>query len=62
MVPGSLQFLRGADTMDRIRVLVVDDHDIVREGTRRVLELEEEIEVVLLSPATPAPNVLLSTL
>jgi DNA-binding NarL/FixJ family response regulator len=32
--------------MDRIRVLVVDDHDIVREGTRRVLEPEEEIEVV----------------
>lgn len=48
--------------MDRIRVLVVDDHDIVREGTRRVLEPEEEIEVGLPSPATPAPNVLLSTL
>lgn len=32
--------------MDNIRVLVVDDHDLVREGTRRVLELEEEIEVV----------------
>lgn len=32
--------------MDRIRVLIVDDHDIVREGTRRVLEPEEEIEVV----------------
>ena len=32
--------------MDRISVLVADDHDIVREGTRRVLENEEDIAVV----------------
>ena len=32
--------------MDKIRVLVADDHAIVREGTRRVLESESDIEVV----------------
>jgi len=29
-----------------IRVLVVDDHEVVREGLRRMLELEEGIQVV----------------
>ncbi len=29
-----------------IRVLVVDDHQVVREGLRRMLELEKEIQVV----------------
>src|SRR5208283_1142039 len=30
----------------RIRVLIVDDHDIVRQGLRRVLELDRNIEIV----------------
>ncbi len=29
-----------------IRVLVVDDHQVVREGLRRMLELEKEIQVI----------------
>ncbi len=32
--------------MDAIRVLVVDDHQVVREGLRHMLELEEDMEVV----------------
>jgi DNA-binding NarL/FixJ family response regulator len=32
--------------MRRVRVLLVDDHAIVRQGLRRLLELEEQIEVV----------------
>ena len=32
--------------MDPIRVLIVDDHDIVREGLKALLELEPEILVV----------------
>ncbi len=32
--------------MHKIRVLIADDHAIVREGTRRVLESEKDIEVV----------------
>ena len=31
---------------NRIRVLVVDDHEMVRRGLRRILELEQDIEVV----------------
>jgi DNA-binding NarL/FixJ family response regulator len=30
----------------RIRVMIVDDHPIVREGVRRLLELEPDIELV----------------
>ncbi len=30
----------------RIKVLIVDDHDIVRQGLRRVLELDSSIEIV----------------
>ncbi len=32
--------------MDTIRIFVVDDHQVVREGLRRMLELEADIEVV----------------
>ncbi len=32
--------------MDKIRVLLVDDHGIVREGLRAMLSLNQEIEVV----------------
>jgi len=35
-----------ASKADRIRVLLVDDHKVVREGIRRLLELDEGIEVV----------------
>jgi two-component system, NarL family, response regulator DevR len=38
---------------DRIRVVIVDDHTIVREGLRSILELEPDIEVVGHA-ATPA--------
>src|SRR3989441_4518424 len=32
--------------MDRIRVLLVDDHTLVRQGLRCILATDEEIEVV----------------
>jgi len=32
--------------MDTIRILLVDDHQVVREGLRHMLELEADIEVV----------------
>lgn len=32
--------------MEKIRVLIADDHAVVREGTRRILDAEEGIEVV----------------
>jgi len=32
--------------MNKIRVIIADDHTIVREGTRRVLEAEKDIEIV----------------
>jgi len=32
--------------MDTIRILLVDDHQVVREGLRHMLELEEDMEVV----------------
>lgn len=30
----------------KVRVLIIDDHPLVREGLRKVLELEEDIEVI----------------
>lgn len=32
--------------MDKIRVMIADDHAVVREGTRRILEQEPDLEVV----------------
>jgi len=32
--------------MDTIRILIVDDHQVVREGLRHMLELEADMEVV----------------
>jgi NarL family two-component system response regulator LiaR len=32
--------------MDKIRVLIADDHALVRDGTRRILEAEEDMDVV----------------
>jgi NarL family two-component system response regulator LiaR len=32
--------------LDRIRILIADDHAVVREGTRRILEQEQDLEVV----------------
>jgi len=32
--------------MDKIRVIIADDHAIVREGTRQLLEREQDMEVV----------------
>jgi len=32
--------------MNTIRIIVVDDHQVVREGLRHMLQLEEDIEVV----------------
>ena len=32
--------------MERIKVLIVDDHQVVRQGLRTFLELQEDIEVV----------------
>ena len=31
--------------MQKIRVIIADDHAIVREGTRHILEQEEDLEV-----------------
>ena len=32
--------------MSKIRVLIADDHSLVREGLRKLLELDPEIEVI----------------
>ncbi len=32
--------------MDKIKILIADDHAVVREGTRRILEQEQDLEVV----------------
>ncbi|MFE3288942.1 hypothetical protein ACFXJJ_38365, partial [Streptomyces sp. NPDC059233] len=35
-----------ADDTGRIRILLVDDHQVVRRGLRTFLEVQEDIEVV----------------
>jgi len=32
--------------MDKIKILIADDHAVVREGTRQILEHEPDLEVV----------------
>ena len=32
--------------MERIKILIADDHAVVREGTRQILEKEDDLEVV----------------
>jgi len=32
--------------MDKIRVVIADDHAMVREGLKQILELEKDIAVV----------------
>src|ERR1051325_8545371 len=38
--------LGGTESMEKIRVFLVDDHTVVRQGLRRILESDEEIEIV----------------
>jgi len=32
--------------MEKIRVLIADDHSLIRKGLEQVLELEDDIEVI----------------
>lgn len=43
---GHLSPLRRSTCLTKIKVLIADDHAVVREGTRRVLEEDPELEVV----------------
>lgn len=36
----------GGATKDRIRILIVDDHALVREGLREILEIQDDMTVV----------------
>ncbi len=45
----SLTASESANTASLIRVLIVDDHALVREGTRQILDLADRIEVVGLA-------------
>ncbi len=41
--------------LDKIKILIADDHAVMREGTRKILEQEQDLEVIaealnLLSP------------
>ncbi|MBI2914849.1 MAG: response regulator transcription factor [Firmicutes bacterium] len=44
-----LDGIPGGETGERIRVLVADDHHLFREGLRRILSLEPDMEVVGLA-------------
>jgi NarL family two-component system response regulator LiaR len=39
-------FNLGGDGLGKIKILIADDHAVVREGTRRILEQEQDLEVV----------------
>ena len=41
----SIKRMRGRDTVT-IRLLITDDHKVVRQGLRMVLELDPDLEVV----------------
>lgn len=50
--------------MEKIRVLIADDHALVREGLRKLLELDENIQIITevgdgqglsISPAGKSP-------
>jgi len=32
--------------LDKIKILIADDHAVVREGTRKILEQEQDLEVI----------------
>lgn len=32
--------------MDKIKILIADDHAVVRAGTRKILEQEQDLEVI----------------
>lgn len=40
------EYARAGATVDRARLLIVEDHAILREGLRALLELEHDLEVV----------------
>ena len=42
----SKKFFRNGELMDKVRVFLVDDHPVVREGIRRLLDLDERVQVV----------------
>jgi DNA-binding NarL/FixJ family response regulator len=39
--------------MERISVLLADDHPVVRQGLRTLLELQDDIELVGRRPTAP---------
>ena len=46
LLPETIMSANGGNKTGAIRVLLVDDHYVVREGLRRILELESRIQVV----------------
>ena len=44
-----------APTADRIRVMIVDDHELVRSGLQSILRLYVDIELVARPTAARAP-------
>src|SRR5262249_47419500 len=44
-LPRLRRSLRGVDIVSKMRLLLVDDHTVVRQGLRRILESDDEIEI-----------------